>query len=135
LYTGEQLSPNAYDLDHFLPWKFVLHDQLWNLIPVRATANSAKSDCLPAMGYLEGFVDLQTAAVLEFRTFASGQKWRTLVEPYVNDLKVSEDLLRDADATELKEQLRLVFHETVPPLLALAKQLGFRDNWEYKQSA
>jgi hypothetical protein len=37
-----------WDVDHFLPWSFVLDDKLWNLVPSCKTCNSKKSDGVPA---------------------------------------------------------------------------------------
>ncbi len=34
IYTGKPLISINSSLDHFLPWSFVCHDRLWNLIPV-----------------------------------------------------------------------------------------------------
>ncbi len=32
VFTGEVVAPKAYDVDHFIPWSFVMNDELWNLI-------------------------------------------------------------------------------------------------------
>ncbi len=47
IYTGKLLHPKDYELDHFIPWNFVCHDLLWNLIPSDGSINSSKSDKLP----------------------------------------------------------------------------------------
>ena len=50
-------------LDHFIPWSFVLHDRMWNLVPVSKSINSSKSDLLPPLEkYLDSFIDLQFTA-------------------------------------------------------------------------
>lgn len=36
-----------YDIDHFIPWSFVMNDELWNLMPMDASLNSSKSNRLP----------------------------------------------------------------------------------------
>lgn len=39
LYTGLDFNENNYEeygvlsIEHFIPWSFVLHDQMWNLVP------------------------------------------------------------------------------------------------------
>ena len=33
IYTGKQILARQYDLDHFVPWSFVSHNLLWNLVP------------------------------------------------------------------------------------------------------
>ena len=36
-----------YDVDHFIPWSFVMNDELWNLMPMDSSLNSSKSNRLP----------------------------------------------------------------------------------------
>lgn len=33
--------------NHFIPWSFVMNDELWNLMPMDSSLNSAKSNRLP----------------------------------------------------------------------------------------
>jgi len=69
IYTGKMLKGSgpgkAFALDHFLPWKFVVHDQLWNLIPVDPVANASKSDRLPSRQYLDAFVSVQHSGLVD----------------------------------------------------------------------
>ena len=37
----------CYDVDHFIPWSFVMNDELWNLMPMDSSLNSSKSNRLP----------------------------------------------------------------------------------------
>ena len=43
---GEDI-PSVYDVDHFIPWSFVMNDELWNLMPMDSSLNSSKSNHLP----------------------------------------------------------------------------------------
>lgn len=47
IYTGKQILKNAYDIDHFIPWSYVSHDELWNLSPADKWANGSKNNRLP----------------------------------------------------------------------------------------
>ena len=47
VFTGKLIIPNQYDIDHFIPWSFVMNDELWNLMPMDSSLNSAKSNRLP----------------------------------------------------------------------------------------
>ena len=47
IFSGEELNNNAYDVDHFVPWSFVMNDELWNLMPMQSGLNSVKSNKLP----------------------------------------------------------------------------------------
>lgn len=62
IYSGEQLFKNDFHIDHFLPWSFTGHNQLWNLIPASKASNSSKSDNLPSEIYLEKYYAVQYEA-------------------------------------------------------------------------
>ena len=47
VFTDEPMQNKKYDIDHFIPWSFVMNDELWNLMPMDASLNSAKSNRLP----------------------------------------------------------------------------------------
>ena len=47
VFTGKPVVPGQYDIDHFIPWSFVMNDELWNLMPMDSSLNSSKSNRLP----------------------------------------------------------------------------------------
>ena len=47
VFTDEPVQPKKYDIDHFIPWSFVMNDELWNLMPMDSSLNSVKSNRLP----------------------------------------------------------------------------------------
>ena len=47
VFTEEPVQPRNYDIDHFIPWSFVMNDELWNLMPMLSSLNSSKSNRLP----------------------------------------------------------------------------------------
>ena len=47
VFTGKSVDPNSFDVDHFIPWSFVMNDELWNLMPMDSSLNSSKSNRLP----------------------------------------------------------------------------------------
>jgi hypothetical protein len=46
IYTNKRLTVNDYAVEHFVPYAFVSHDLIWNLIPADRSFNSSKSDKL-----------------------------------------------------------------------------------------
>lgn len=40
------IDKNDYDVDHFIPWSFVMNDELWNLMPMDSAWNIKKSNKL-----------------------------------------------------------------------------------------
>ena len=47
VFTDEEIPREKYDVDHFVPWSFVMNDELWNLMPMDPSLNSSKSNRLP----------------------------------------------------------------------------------------
>lgn len=47
VFTGKPVISKKYDVDHFIPWSFVMNDELWNLMPMDSSLNSSKSNRLP----------------------------------------------------------------------------------------
>ena len=47
IYTGRELQSTDFDVDHFVPWSFLMNDEMWNLLPMDSSLNSAKSNRLP----------------------------------------------------------------------------------------
>lgn len=47
VFTGKRILKKNYDVDHFIPWSFVMNDELWNLMPMDSSLNSSKSNKLP----------------------------------------------------------------------------------------
>lgn len=47
VFTEAIVQKNKYEVDHFIPWSFVMNDELWNLMPMEASLNSSKSNRLP----------------------------------------------------------------------------------------
>ena len=127
IYSGAALSSakGGFDLDHFIPWSFVGHDQIWNLIPASPVANSSKGSDLPRMEkYFAPFVDLHHRALVFHREHSPG-KWKKLAEAYVADLRIDF-----ADLTD-REKLGRAYEAMVPPLVALAAANKFAPNWTY----
>lgn len=128
IYSGARLRvENDYDLDHFIPWSFAGHNNLWNLVPALKEANALKSDSLPGDKYFDKMVSVQRKALKVYRAAFSGE-WEDLMNAYDADLKVNPQLPWTQSA--LAEQYRRV----VPPLLSLAQSMGFRPDWDYKNA-
>lgn len=125
IYTGKKLV-HGYELDHFLPWRFVAHDQLWNLIPVDSRANSSKSDQIPSEIYIDRLAEIQSDALSIARDSMSDAKWKKEVEPYSTDLYI-----KDVETLD-HEKLKSAYCRTLRPLMSIAEQQGFQSGWVYK---
>lgn len=64
IYTGESLTIGNYAVEHFIPYSFVSHDLIWNLIPAEKSFNSSKSNKLPSLDkYFNSFYQMQRTAL------------------------------------------------------------------------
>lgn len=63
IYDKTILSIEDLSIDHFIPWSFVHHDKIWNLVPVSNSINSMKNDKLPELDrFLNEFIKIQYEA-------------------------------------------------------------------------
>jgi hypothetical protein len=111
IYTGKRLETGEYDVEHFIPFQFVAHDLMWNLIPADPSFNSHKRDKLPPLDrYFDKFYDLQHEAV-------------DIVQQVKPRSRFLEDYLQIFQTTEPgREQYR----DTVAPLIQIAARNGFQ---------
>ena len=125
IYTNEIIRQDSFDLDHFLPWSFVCHDQSWNLIPVVPEANSSKGNSLPSLQYIKLFVETQHIGLTESFSLFSNQKWQNAVESYIGDLHLSGTEMLSID------KLAPAYSRILNPMIDLASQSGFSTGWKY----
>ncbi|AFM12960.1 HNH endonuclease domain-containing protein [Turneriella parva] len=129
IYTGQEIRIEDADLDHFLPWSFVAHDLLWNIIPVAATANRAKSDSLPDLQkYLLPFAVRQYAAMRKVARL-KGEKTTKMLEDY----QILVTGQAGVDILETDEQTFTgILERTIKPQYEIAANMGFQPSWVYR---
>ncbi len=128
IYSGQLISSTDYDLDHFLPWSYVCHDELWNLIPVSKKANRSKSDSIPHDCYIEKLANVQFQGIQLAKRSKKHQDWARDMLAFTDGLKIPIGSLDDYD------QLYLAYRETIAPMAVIAKRMGFDHGWKYKQT-
>ena len=47
VFQEKPVKKEDYEVDHFIPWSFVMNDELWNLMPMDSSLNGIKSNRLP----------------------------------------------------------------------------------------
>ncbi len=120
IFSGDILSLETFDLDHFIPRSFISHDQIWNLHPMRPDVNLAKSDSLPSKIYIENLAklhyDLVNTKTIDIRN--------SFKEEYVI-------LFRTSGFDEIKsagwENFRKIYHDQLSPQLDIARNMGFSE--------
>jgi hypothetical protein len=122
IYSHVKLDSDDFSIDHFVPWSFVLHDQLWNLVPTTRSINSSKSDRLPDYDtYMDAFCNLQYSA---FKTAMDLDMTQKVIEDYLTlgTVELKKDFPRQAFFDAI--------HDSVYPLYTLARNQGF-ETWKY----
>ena len=123
LYTNKVLEERDYDLDHFIPWSFVSHDLLWNLMPADSSINSSKSNKLPDLNlYLPKLAEAHQAAL---RINLEKGKQVKLLEDYLSLGHTPQDI-----AMMDREHLVDCFYQTFTPMFQIAQNMGF-ESWKY----
>ena len=123
LYTNKLLEVKEYDLDHFIPWSFVSHDLLWNLMPADSSINSSKSNKLPDLElYLPKLAEAHQAAL---RINIEKGKQDKLLEDYLSLGHTPQDI-----AMMDREHLLDCFFQTFTPMNQIALNMGF-ESWKY----
>ena len=117
IYTNETVSPNEFALDHFLPWTWVGHDQLWNLVPVSQSVNSSKGAKLPSVNDICHLADAHIQ-IIEI-TLRSGRNHTKKLEDYIAGLNITFD--KPVNAKEIKG----AYNNTVGSQLRLATDRGY----------
>lgn len=127
IYSNVELDPDRFSIDHYLPWSFVAHDQLWNLIPTTPSVNSSKSNSLPNDKYFKEFVSLQHKGLTISSKHLSKAHWLSYTESYIAELKLSQP----TDLLDI-EIVRNAYTETMKPLISLATIQGFPKDWVFQ---
>lgn len=127
IYSNEIIPLFSFSLDHFLPWRYVTHDLLWNIIPTLSAVNSAKGDRLPDLDqYCRKFSRLQFSALQIVA--ATNHAKREIIEDYIL-------LFGCANRSDLLSIPYDAFHsklyETLAPQFQIARSMGFIGNWSY----
>jgi 5-methylcytosine-specific restriction endonuclease McrA len=124
IFTGVEISDINMSLDHFIPWSFVAHDQLWNIVPVLRSVNSAKSDRLPDLRYLDSLVAMQFDALQIAIQNPTEYDIKKVKEHYLDGVGFSSSH-EMTDKTVFEQRMK----NRLSPLLAMAASHGFECGW------
>lgn len=112
IFTERKLlwEEKNFAIDHFIPYSFLAHDLIWNLIPIDKSFNSSKSNKLPDLNlHFDEFCYLQKTA---FEIYKHKNPEGKFLEEYINIFNSS-----NFDKVKLRE--------TLEPLVMIAGNNGF----------
>jgi hypothetical protein len=110
IYTKKPLYIGTYDIEHFIPFQFVAHDLMWNLLPASPSFNRQKGDKLPSLEkYFTDFYLTQKKAI---EIIKERNEKNTFLEHYLTifpNFEISEEKYKDC----------------IQPLITIASNNGF----------
>ncbi|MEO8399693.1 MAG: HNH endonuclease domain-containing protein [Ignavibacteriaceae bacterium] len=125
IYSNQVLSRDNICIDHYIPWSYVAHDQLWNLLPVISKVNSSKSNNIPSEIYLEKFLNLQ------FSAFQFSMKTNIISKKSLEDYSVIfNDTLNNIYSFKKKRFIEIL-SDNIKPNMQIAINMGFGANWVF----
>ena len=130
IFKNQPINKCAYDVDHFIPWSFVMNDELWNLMPMDSSLNSSKSNRLPQWN--DFFVRFANNQYIMYELIHEKPGIRNLYEHCYRDnlhsIWASQELYRKGNS---KEQFTTILERNMRPVYDSAKRQGY-EIWDVK---
>ena len=129
IYGNQILSESDLSIDHFVPWSYVAHDEMWNLSPTTKSINSSKSNNLPNWD-----IYFEKLALQEFQSYQLMWKYDILHKEFE---KCAREHINNEDIRYRVYRRNLEFEEfagelktIILPVYQSAQNCGF-GNWQY----
>ena len=124
IFTEGLITKKNYAVDHFIPWSFVMNDELWNLMPMDMSLNSSKSNHLPKWDpFFPRFAENQ---YLLYRMIHERPGVRKLYEGCLRDnlhsIWAAQELYRPGNT---KEEFTRILRKNMNPVYDSARRQGY----------
>lgn len=132
IYGDILLKDEKISVDHFVPWQYVAHDELWNLHPTTKSINSSKSNSLPLWElYFNSLGEIEYRAYeLKNQNETLAREFQKIAPYHLNNQQIRNQLYAEGlDKNSFIERLEHV----VKPVYESAQMSGFRE-WIYDKS-
>ena len=133
IYGHNKITETDISIDHFIPWSYVAHDELWNLHPTTKSINSSKSNNLPDWSkYFPALSQLEyTAYKLIWENETIHNEFEKCAREHINNEDIYWKIYRDGlNFEEFQRNLKQILF----PTYQAAKNSGFR-NWIYMEES
>ncbi|MGN0324870.1 MAG: HNH endonuclease domain-containing protein [Lachnospiraceae bacterium] len=131
IYGKADLTEEKISVDHFVPWQYVAHDELWNLHPTTKSINSSKSNSLPSWSlYFDALGELEYRAyqLKETNDFVAAE-FEKIALYHLNNQEIRNQLYeKGLDKATFKVRLEHV----IRPVYESARNQGFKE-WTYNE--
>ena len=129
VFTGQPIEAKRYDVDHFIPWSFVMNDELWNLMPMDSSLNSSKSNKLPRWDpFFKVFAENQFGMyeLIHFRPELH-KRFEACYRDNLHSIWAGQELYRPGNT---KEEFYNILQKNMQPLYDSARRQGY-EIWNY----
>ena len=129
IYGDVSLADEIISVDHFVPWQYVAHDELWNLHPTTKSINSSKSNSLPSWDmYFRSLGDIEYRAYeLKAKNDIVAREFNKIALYHLNNQEIRNQLYSDGlNRNAFIERLEHI----IKPVYDSAQTLGFKE-WIY----
>ena len=131
VFTGKIIQPGKYDVDHFVPWSFVMNDELWNLMPMDSSLNSSKSNRLPKWDpFFSHFAGNQYTMYQLVNELPGLHKlFEACYRDNLHSIWAGQELYRPGNTRDVFEN---ILQKNMQPIYDSARRQGY-EMWEYNQ--
>ncbi len=124
VFKDEAIDRSNYDVDHFIPWSFVMNDELWNLMPMDSSWNSKKSNKLPQWDLFFGkFADNQYVLYeLLYSKPGIHKLYEACYRDNLHSIWANQELYRKGNSSE---EFHVILEKNMRPVYDSAKRQGY----------
>lgn len=131
VFTGKRVQKKHYDVDHFIPWSFVMNDELWNLMPMDSSLNCSKSNRLPKWDpFFQAFAQNQYLMYqLIYDKEELHKRFEACYRYNLHSLWAGQELYRPGNS---KDEFYHILEKNMMPVYDSARRQGY-EIWNYKR--
>ncbi len=127
VFSGRPVIDGGYDIDHFIPWSFVMNDELWNLMPMDSSLNSSKSNKLPNWeAYFGKFANNQFilyGMIHDDKKPVIRQQYEKCFKDNLHSIWANQELYRKGNS---KEEFYNILEKNMQPVYDSARRQGYQ---------
>lgn len=124
VFKDEEIKIDKYDVDHFIPWSFVMNDELWNLMPMDSSWNCKKSNKLPQWEqFFSRFADNQFILYQLIYTKPGVHKlYESCYRDNLHSIWANQELYRKGNSPG---EFRVILEKNMRPMYDSARRQGY----------
>jgi hypothetical protein len=127
VFKSSPIEKGNYDVDHFIPWSFVMNDELWNLMPMDSALNSSKSNKLPKWDpFFKRFACNQFilyGMIHDERKPDIRKKYESCFRDNLHSIWANQELYRKGNS---KEEFYHILEKNMQPVYDSARRQGYQ---------